>query len=96
MNSTPSDFNQTPEDLEEIIVNLVISTLGKPPGFIKANDPLFSSKIGFDSFSLMEFVLRLEDTFGLTIPDQDLDLDIFYSAQTVKVYIQARLGELKK
>jgi acyl carrier protein len=80
-----------PQALENVVLDLVTSTLNRKPGSIKPDDPLFSSQIGFDSFSLMEFVLRLEDTFGISIPDEDLDPDIFYSVKTVVAYVQARL-----
>jgi acyl carrier protein len=39
----------------------------------------------------MEFVLELEKTFNLSIPDEELDPDIFNSAESVAVYLQARL-----
>jgi acyl carrier protein len=82
-----------PQALENVVIDLVTSTLSRKPGNIKPDDPLFSSQIGFDSFSLMEFVLRLEDTFGISIPDEDLDPDIFYSIKTVVAYLQIRLEQ---
>ncbi|MBN1219958.1 MAG: hypothetical protein JXM69_13605 [Anaerolineae bacterium] len=83
-----SDFR-----LEQMIIDLVKSTLGEKSINVNPNAPLFSSQTGFDSFALMEFVLRLEDTFGISIPDEDLDPDIFHSLRTVTVYVQARLGQ---
>jgi acyl carrier protein len=63
------------------------------PGAVKPDDELFSGRTGFDSFSLMELVLRLEDTFDLSIPDEDLDLAIFQSVRSIASYIKARLGK---
>ncbi len=80
--------------LEDTISRLIASTLGKELGSVKPDDPLFSSQAGFDSFSLMELVLRIEDTFDLSIPDEDLDPDIFHSAKTVASYLSVRLEHL--
>jgi acyl carrier protein len=91
---TLSQVNLPPnQDLEETVLQLVAVTLDKKPGQIKPDAPLFSSQEGFNSFALMEFVLRLEDTFGLSIPDEDLDPDIFYSVQTIASYLRVRLEQ---
>ena len=79
--------------MEDTVAGLVASTLGKKPGNIKPDDPVFSSQAGFDSFSLMELVLLLEDTFELSIPDEDLDPDIFHSVNTIVSYVQDRLDQ---
>jgi len=81
------------QDLEETVLKLVAVTLDKKLDKIKPDAPLFSSQEGFNSFALMEFVLRLEDTFGLSIPDEDLDPDIFYSVQTIASYLRVRLEQ---
>ncbi len=91
MISTPGDGFQTDQALEDKVAHLAAFALGKKPGRIGPDDPLLSGKAGFDSISLMEFVLRLEDTFGISIPDEDLDPDIFYSAKTIASYLRARL-----
>jgi acyl carrier protein len=80
--------------VEDTVARLVASTLGKPPGSVKPDDPLFSSQAGFDSFSLMELVLRLEDAFELSIPDEDLDPDIFHSVRTITAYLSVRLEQV--
>jgi acyl carrier protein len=74
-----------------MITQLIESTLKKKPGSVNSDDPLFSSKQGFDSFSLMEFVLQLEETFDISIPDDDLDPDIFQSVNTIVVYLSDKL-----
>lgn len=81
----------TPQYLQESVAQLVITTLGNKWRNVVPNDPLLASQEGFDSVSLMEFVLRLEDTFNLHIPDEDLDPDIFYSIETIVAYLQSRL-----
>lgn len=74
-------------------MQLVVSTLGKKSGSVKPDDALLSSQAGFDSFSLMELVLRLEDTFGLSIPDEDLDPDVLHSVKTITSYVHGRLEQ---
>lgn len=81
------------ENLVEVVTRLISLTSGEKRGKIKPDEPLFSTQAHFDSFALMEFVLRLEDTFGLSIPDEDLDPDIFRSVQTVVSYLRVRLEQ---
>jgi len=89
--STLDKATQTDQALEDTVAHLATSALGKKSGPIGLDDPLLSGEAGFDSISLMEFVLRLEDTFGISIPDEDLDPDIFYSVKTIASYLRARL-----
>jgi len=79
--------------LEDTIIRLVMSTLGKKPGSINPNEALLSSPAYFDSYALMELVLRLEDTFCINIPDEDLDPDIFHSVNTIASYLRIRLEQ---
>jgi acyl carrier protein len=59
---------------------------------IEPETALFSSLEMFDSFALLELVLRLEGTFGLSIPDQDLDADTFSSPLSIVNYLCGRLN----
>jgi acyl carrier protein len=92
---TSGQLGDVPSDqaLEDTVTRLVTATLGKKSGIVKQDEPLLSSKVGFDSFSLMELVLRLEDTFDLSIPDEDLDPDIFHSVKTIVTYLHDRLRQ---
>ena len=78
--------------LQNTLLELVALTLSKKQNEIKYTTPLFDSDDAFDSFSLMEFVLRLEDAFSLTIPDNHLDPDIFFSIETIMNYLRQRLA----
>jgi len=91
MISAPGQVTQTDQALEDTVACLATLALGKKPGHIGLDDPLLYGQAGFDSISLMEFVLRLESTFGISIPDADLDPDIFHSVKTVASYVCARL-----
>jgi acyl carrier protein len=93
MISTPGEVTPNKQEMENRVIQLVASTLGHKPRHIKPTTPLLSSQISFDSFALMEFVLRLENAFGLTIPDEDLDPDVFYSVETIISYLRVRLEQ---
>jgi acyl carrier protein len=79
------------QELRETILQLASAALGKKLRRISPDAPMFSSQDGFDSIALMEFILRLEDTFNMKIPDEDLDPEIFYSLETVAAYVLTRL-----
>lgn len=93
MSSVKSQTKLNSQALEDTIIRLATAALTNKPKKIKPNAPLLSDQIGFDSFSLMEFVFRLEEAFEIQVPDQDLDPDIFYSIETVVAYIQSRLRQ---
>lgn len=48
---------------------------------------------GFDSTSLLEFILELEDTFDIVIPDDDLIPDNFCSISKITDYIVSLIEE---
>jgi acyl carrier protein len=79
--------------LEDTVAELAISALGNGKANLKPNEPLLSMHSGFDSFSLLELVMDLEDTFNISIPDEDLDADIFYSIETVSTYVNSRVQQ---
>lgn len=91
MTSGQMEYVANPRLLQATVIKLVASTLNKKTKEIQPDESLFSTKSGFDSFSLMEFVLQLEETFDISIPDDDLDPDIFYSIESIIDYLNTRL-----
>jgi|GEM_PF-434797 len=75
------------------VIELVSISLGRGSDAPGVDEPLYGTETGFDSFSLLEFILRLEDEFGIAIPDEDLDPDIFRSINTVVAYVLRRIEE---
>ena len=94
MSSSPPKSASNAQALADTVMDLVISTLGKKSASLKPDDPILSGQANFDSFSLMEFVLRLEEAFGINIPDEDLDPDIFHSVKTIVAYVQRHLEKV--
>lgn len=78
------------QKLTNTVIDLVVTTLGQNRVKIKPSTPLLSGWKVFDSYRLMEFILRLEDTFGIRIPDEDLDPDIFDTPRTIVRYLLSR------
>jgi acyl carrier protein len=79
------------EELMSTVLGLVARTIGDKRARIEPDTALFSSVEMFDSFALLELVLRLESTFELTIPDDDLDRDAFSSPRAIAAYLCGRL-----
>jgi acyl carrier protein len=93
MSSTPPEASSTQPSIEASVTRLAVSTLGQQLGEVSPEEALLSGRAGFDSFALMEFVLGLEEQFGLQIADEDLDPEIFYSVKSIAAYIRRRLGQ---
>ena len=81
------------QGLTDTVIRLITTTLGRNRIGIKPTTPLLSGRKVFDSFRLMELILRLEDTFRIRIPDEDLDPDIFDTPLTIVRYLRNRLME---
>ena len=79
------------ETLMRTVLDLVARTVDEKPTRIKPDTALFLSVERFDSFALLELVLRLESAFELSIPDEDLDRDMFSSPQAIVTYLHGRL-----
>ena len=92
MSSTKSKKDElTDQIVMATVIDLVAKAVGDKPARIGPETMLFSSLKTFDSFALLELVLRLESTFGLSIPDEDLDRDTFRSPRTIVTYLCGRL-----
>jgi len=52
---------------------------------------LLGQGIGLDSVEALQLVARMEETFGLTIADEDLDAAHFRTVGTFTLFIEQRL-----
>ena len=77
--------------VEGKVIELASLTLGRDLDTSDVDELLYGTNNGFDSIALMEFILRLEEEFGINIPDQDLDPDVFSSISTIVAYMHRRL-----
>ncbi|MDH4137043.1 MAG: phosphopantetheine-binding protein [Anaerolineae bacterium] len=81
------------QTVQEKVIELASISLGRGSETLGVDEPLYGTEAGFDSFSLLEFILHMEDEFGMAIPDEDLDPDIFRSINTVVAYVLRRIEE---
>jgi acyl carrier protein len=51
--------------------------------------PLFGEGLGLDSIDVLELVLELERSFGVTIADQDTGIKVLRSVDTIAAFIEA-------
>jgi len=82
----------THEVLLKRVIDLAAITVDDKRAKIESDTILFTSSKTFDSFALLELVMRLESSFGLNIPDEDLDRDSFKSPGTIVEYLRGRLA----
>lgn len=57
----------------------------EPP---EADDDLFKASI-LDSFTLVEFVSKLEEECGVKIPDEEVNSQNFRSISTIESYVRS-------
>jgi acyl carrier protein len=79
------------DELVAKVLGVVVQTLDAGRGPLGPDTALFYSGGRFDSFAVLQLVMRLEQTFGLSIPDEDLDRDRFNSVRAIAGYLHDRL-----
>ena len=79
-----SDLKQTLK--EQIIEQLNLEDL--TPADIKDYAPLFGEGLGLDSIDALEFIVLLEQNYGIKIADPSEGRDIFQSVNSLADYIE--------
>jgi len=80
--------------MEDLILKLkkeIIGILNREditPEDIDAEAPLFGDGLGLDSIDALEFLVLLEETYGIKIEDPKKGRKIFYSVKSLADYIQ--------
>lgn len=59
------------------------------PDAIDDSMQLFGEGLGLDSIDVLELVLELERSFGVTIADQDTGIKVLRSVDTIAAFIEA-------
>jgi acyl carrier protein len=59
------------------------------PDEIGDNMQLFGEGLGLDSIDVLELVLELERSFGVTITDQDTGTRVLRSVDTIAAFVEA-------
>ena len=70
-------------------IRTVLGPLAKAPLPDDADASLFELGV-LDSFGLMDFVARLEEAFGVNVPDADLTPRRFETLAKIEAYLASR------
>lgn len=80
------------EDVVIAVATILRERLALPQGHVLDEDTgLLGSGVGLDSFEVLQLVAALEERFGLTIDDDDLQPDHFRTVGTLLRFLEARL-----
>jgi acyl carrier protein len=74
-------------EIKEAIVRSL--KLPMKPEDIGDDMPLFDEGLGLDSIDVLELVLELERSFGVTIADQDTGVKVLRTVDTIAAYVTA-------
>jgi acyl carrier protein len=58
-----------------------------------SSTPLLGRGIGLDSVETMGLVLRIEEEFGITVPDTDMTVTLFETIGTLSNYVLHKISE---
>jgi acyl carrier protein len=89
--SGPARLDRREQIVQGKVIELASLSLGRDLAASAMDELLYGTETGFDSIALMEFILRLEEEFNISIPDEDLDPDVFASIGTIVTYVLRRL-----
>lgn len=84
------------EEVKQIILKIVNEEHGTSlgPEDLKEEEEIAVSPIlQMDSLMAIRLVVELEKTFGISIPDEDLDMEYFKTAAAITGYVSGKLGE---
>lgn len=80
-----------PSNLREEIKQAIVRSLRLPisPHEIGDSMPLFGEGLGLDSIDVLELVLELERSFGVSITDEETGSRVLRSVDTIADFITA-------
>ena len=79
-------------EIERSVATCVAQSLGLTEEDVGASGFELANAATFSSFALLEMVVRLEETFSITVPDKDLTLERFASVASISPYVRERQG----
>jgi acyl carrier protein len=79
----------TPDALKTDIKQAIVRSLRLPITIEDIGDdmPLFGEGLGLDSIDVLELVLELERSFGVTIGDEKTGIEVLRSVDTIAAFI---------
>ncbi len=84
---------QTGHSIEDRIKGALVKSLrlGLDPAVIPNDIPLIGKGLGLDSVSILQLVGAVEEAFGITVDDTDINRDLFQSINSVAAYVRKKL-----
>jgi len=75
------------------VKNVIIQALrlDLAPKEIGTHDTLFGGELGLNSIATIEIIVGLEEEFGIEVPDEDLQVELFDSVQAMADYVCSAL-----
>ena len=83
--TTTQDQDQLKSDIKHAIVRSL--RLPIAPADIGDSTPLFGEGLGLDSIDVLELVLEIERSFGVTIGDEQTGMKVLGSVDTIASFI---------
>jgi acyl carrier protein len=82
------------DQLKADIKQAIIRSLRLPLTADQIGDdtPLFGEGLGLDSIDVLELVLELERSFGVTIGDEQTGMKVLRSVDTIAAFVLAQRG----
>ena len=87
------DGNDVYDQLVRILTDQVVAGHLAVP--ITTNTSLLSSGLGLDSVAVLQFVVAIEDHFGISFDVDDLSVDLFESMGTLCSKVEQKVSMLR-
>ena len=82
-------------EIEGRLRQLVARVAGCEPHDVGLDTPLFRGGLELDSLSGAALIAGIEDEFGISIADEDLDLESLYSLRTLCRFVATHIQKGK-
>jgi len=81
-------------DVQSNVIAILQSNLGVSAGAIAPHPdtPLFGAIPAMDSSSALGILLSLEEQFGFSIDDDEMDADVFATVGSLTAFVESKLG----
>jgi len=86
-------MNEITQQLKKIIANDLDVNVNQEN--LVDNVSLLEGGIGLDSIAVMELISILEQTFGFTFSDDDLNMEAFQTLTTLSEFVSQKVSAIK-
>lgn len=81
-------------DIQSDVVAILQSTLGIPVGSIMSHPDtrVLGAIPEMDSMSVVGILASLEERYGITVDDDEVDADVFATVGSLTAFVESKLG----